>query len=383
MHWQSQPFTLKCQFVVLNSLGPPGARNITENARSMMWSHQATGQEPLALRTPPQVSLTLTPPRASPIFSPGWESAGVAKSRSSCRSAQKDFQKNSLTTCFQCIHGRWPSWTHIHSDGQSGGFVNGVCFLMVHLFTCITGGGKVKLSYMIDTYLNHDQVSMLFLSTQQLRGRHKEKTLGFRILLDDFVYNFRRTCRADWTIFFWENLCYIDIYFWYTYLCLCLQTSTSIWHWTIPSSFNENEYRCQQIHPWQVTLQVVLHASAVAPTRINGDIWSRKWCGLGHDRNLAKAKETPNMTRLMVSLILMMKLTLRAALHNGNMMSTWSTNKFTLAVSTHSIRIPIREPHVPNNRPLDVTRWHAHMFDFVTFMTSYYIEKEKTIPQHT
>lgn len=281
MHWQSQPFTLKCQFVVLNSLGPPGARNITENARSMMWSHQATGQEPLALRTPPQVSLTLTPPRASPIFSPGWESAGVAKSRSSCRSAQKDFQKNSLTTCFQCIHGRWPSWAHIHSDRQSGGFVNGVCFLMAHLFTCITGGGKVKLSYMIDTYLNHDQVSMLFLSTQQLRGRHKEKTLGFRILLDDFVYNFRRTCRADWTIFFWENLCYIDIYIWYTYLCLCLQTSTSIWHWTIPSSFNENEYRCQQIHPWQVTLQVVLHASAVAPTRINGEHLKQEvvWAG--------------------------------------------------------------------------------------------------------
>ena len=42
----------------------------------------------------------------------------------------------------------------------------------------------------------------------ELRGRHKEKTRGYKMLLDDFVYNFRRTCAADWTIFFWEKLSY-------------------------------------------------------------------------------------------------------------------------------------------------------------------------------
>lgn len=40
----------------------------------------------------------------------------------------------------------------------------------------------------------------------RLRGRHKEKTLGFRSVLDSFAHKFQRVCATDWQIFFWEWL---------------------------------------------------------------------------------------------------------------------------------------------------------------------------------
>lgn len=39
-----------------------------------------------------------------------------------------------------------------------------------------------------------------------LRGRHRDKTLGFRSVLDSFAHRFQRKCDADWQIYFWENL---------------------------------------------------------------------------------------------------------------------------------------------------------------------------------
>ena len=65
-------------------------------------------------------------------------------------------------------------------------------------------GAAQSFSFILHLSLSCQIVSGTPLS-EQLRGRHKAKTLGFRSLLHNFAPMFYESCVADWSIFFWES----------------------------------------------------------------------------------------------------------------------------------------------------------------------------------